>query len=165
MPAIHTTLLGRTAEAPSTAYLAQRDTLEILTLTGVWCCLSLLTVGLRVYVRAFRAKVFGLDDWTIVVTASMGLGIWISFFGECHWALGRHYEAITPSALEAFQKWQFGHSLLSLLGIMLVKISVSLCILRLAVEKHYKIFLRGIIGTVLRPQHGVVFMLTSNQDS
>lgn len=151
MPALNARLHIRDVPAHSTAYLVQRTSTEILTVTGAWCFLSLLIVGLRVYVRAFKVKVFGLDDWATVATASLGLGIWICFVGECHWALGRHYEAIILPSLEMFLRWQFVHSLFSLLGIMLVKISVSLFLLRLAVKRSYQIALRSIIGKIEPP--------------
>lgn len=148
MPVINALLLGRDAEMHSAAHLAQRDTAEILSVTGLWCFLSLAIVGMRIYVRAFKSRIFGPDDWTVVVTAMLGLGIWICFVGESYWALGRHYELITVPALEMFLRWQFAHSLFILVALMLVKISVALFFLRLAARRSYRIFLYSLIGMV-----------------
>jgi len=42
--------------------------------------------------------------------------------------------------------WEFAHSLFSLFGIAMVKISVSLLLLRLVPQKNYRRFLWSIIG-------------------
>jgi hypothetical protein len=44
----------------------------IVTATSVFLALSLVTVGLRCFVRARIVRAFGLDDWTMVA-AMVGL--------------------------------------------------------------------------------------------
>lgn len=40
---------------------------EILSITGVFCALALVVVGIRVYVRGWMLRFFGPDDWTMVL--------------------------------------------------------------------------------------------------
>jgi hypothetical protein len=42
--------------------------LEVLAVGVVFIILAWVTVGLRVYVRAFMLRTFALDDWLIVLT-------------------------------------------------------------------------------------------------
>jgi hypothetical protein len=41
---------------------------QVLAVALVFIILAWITVGLRVYVRAFMLRTFALDDWLIVVT-------------------------------------------------------------------------------------------------
>jgi len=41
---------------------------QVLAVALVFVILAWITVGLRVYVRAFMLRTFALDDWLIVVT-------------------------------------------------------------------------------------------------
>jgi len=55
--------------------------------------------------------------------------------------------------------WEFAHSLFSLFGIAMVKISVSLLLLRLVPQKNYRRFLWSIIGE----KHTLKALLTVNR--
>jgi hypothetical protein len=43
--------------------------LQVLAVGVVFIILAWITVGLRVYVRAFMLRTFALDDWLIILTS------------------------------------------------------------------------------------------------
>lgn len=139
-------LLIREGIEHSAAYLAQDNSRNILAITGFWCFLSLTVVALRVYVRAAMVRFFGWDDVAILVTSALGLSIWVCFVGEAQYGLGRHMAALNESKAEMLLLWQFPHGLLSLFGMMLVKISVALLLMRVTGGVFYRKFLYAIIG-------------------
>lgn len=141
MAPIRNLLMDR-AEMVDAAYLAEDHSPTILGITGTFCCLSLVMVSLRIYVRAFVLRSLGKDDWTMVATMALGIAVWICMFGEAEYgALGRHYQAITTEMLENQMKWSFGHGLFSLFGCAAVKISICFLLARVSVERSYRRFL------------------------
>lgn len=64
------TLQQRQYEIPplTPEYLAFDHSRKILSITGVFTGVALVTVVSRVYVRAAMLRVFGLDDWVILLS-------------------------------------------------------------------------------------------------
>ena len=71
--------------------------------------------------------------------------MFVCFVGEASHGLGRHYEVIYED-FSGYLHWEFAHSLFSLFGIAMVKVSISLLLLRLVPQKHYRRFLWAIIS-------------------
>lgn len=85
-----------------------------------------------------RTDLFGLK--------LLGIFEFICFVGESKNGLGRHYQVVAKDNQEALLHWEFVHSLVSLFGLTMVKISVSLLLLRIATQRAYRIFLWILIG-------------------
>jgi hypothetical protein len=126
---------------PSPEYLAENNASTIVSVVGVFGFLALVAVLLRLYVRGAMLKFLGADDLAIalsMVNKSQPID-----------GLGRHYQIIAQHIV-TYLHWEFAHALLSLFGIAMVKISVSLLLLRLVPHKHYRWFLWGIISKAHR---------------
>jgi len=41
---------------------------EVLAVAITFGCLTWISVGLRIFVRAWMLKAFGLDDWTMIIS-------------------------------------------------------------------------------------------------
>lgn len=65
--------------------------------------------------------------------------------GETYNGLGRHFEIIAKHKT-AFLHWNFAHSILILFALALVKVSVSLLLLRIVPQKIYRRILWTTIG-------------------
>ncbi|EMC99556.1 hypothetical protein BAUCODRAFT_64029, partial [Baudoinia panamericana UAMH 10762] len=118
----------------------------ILGVTGAFAGAVFIAVTLRFYVRFRMLKFVGSDDFTMLAAMLMAIATFICFIGESNWGLGRHAECIAPSDLEMFFKWQFYHSLWVMFGVVLVKISVALFLMRLAPRDLWKRFLWAAIA-------------------
>ena len=92
-------------------------------------------------------SVFGADDWVMLAAAFMALATLICFVGESNYGVGRHVECIAVPELEKMMKWQFFHNLWVMFGVVFVKISVALFLMRLAPKKSWKWFFRCCIST------------------
>lgn len=149
----------------SESYLAQSNTANILVTIGVWCFIAVVVVSLRLYVRARMLRYVGPDDITMglaMVSKAcvhlgqgdradtrlklLGVGLFIIFVGESKHGLGRHYEVFVGTNMSSLLHWEFVHSLISLFGIIMVKISVSLLLLRIATKRYYRVFLWSLIS-------------------
>lgn len=146
MPAAGHALLARMENEPSAAYLAENYAPAILTTTGVFCFCSLIVVFMRLYARSYIVRVLGFDDAAIIITSVLGIAIWICFVGETHYAVGRHAAAITVPDREMFLRWQFAHDLFTLFGMMMVKVAVTLLLLRVVARRSYRVFLISTMG-------------------
>lgn len=68
------------------------------------------------------------------------------FVGECKAGVGRYIQFISPSNLETIYHWIYFHTILVTVGIILVKISIGLLLLRLMQGRWYQRFLWAMIG-------------------
>lgn len=108
---------------------------------------STIVMLLRVLVRIFMTKSFGSDDYCMLVAWLMQLATFICFLGERPYAMGRHIECITPHGYRMHGKWQYYHSLWVMFGVVLVKVSIALFLMRLVPPgKRWKSFLWASIG-------------------
>ena len=116
----------------SAGYLAQNNSIWILTVTGVFQFISLLIVLARLYVRGVMIRSLGYDDLCIGIAAVLGLGNWICFIGETKLGVGRHLAAIDPSDLHSMKYWGLPHNIIVLFAVMMVKVSVGLLLVRIS---------------------------------
>ncbi|KAG9823709.1 hypothetical protein KCU68_g16188, partial [Aureobasidium melanogenum] len=105
---------------------------SILAITGSWCFLAVIVVAMRVYTRLVVVKYLGWDDAIIIITMILGVVIWGCFVGEAHWALGRHWQAITPEMLDMYSRWQFAHGMIMVWALHGMKIAFAIFLLRLS---------------------------------
>ncbi|GAB7347382.1 hypothetical protein MBLNU459_g4311t1 [Dothideomycetes sp. NU459] len=103
-----------------------------------------------------------MDDWFAVISGFLGLGFWICFVGESHSALGRHAETITAEDGIMLNRWMFFQGIFCIIGMMTVKVAVSLYLLRLTVPKYYRMFLYIIGGIMIAFTFACVFLYIFN---
>ncbi|KAM3425483.1 hypothetical protein BST61_g7429 [Cercospora zeina] len=145
-----------TTDPPDSARCAESNGPEILGVTGAMLTLALITCGTRFGVRAFMVKSFGADDYVMLSALILAVSTFVCFVGEIHdaHAVGRHFECITAEQRDSFGKWMFFHSILVMWGVILVKISIALFLMRLVPPgKNWKAVLWATIGFL------VVFLL------
>lgn len=63
---------------------------EVLAVALIFLCLSWVTVGLRVWVRAGMLRSFGWDDWTMVLTQLLFTAYLTCQIGGVVYGTGRH---------------------------------------------------------------------------
>lgn len=132
---------------PDPAYCAESNLHEIMGVASAMNASSTAVMLLRVLVRVFMTKSFGSDDYCMLVAWLMQLATFICWLGERPYANGKHYACITPRDFEMHGKWQYCHSLVVMCGVVLVKISIALFLMRLVPPgKRWKSFLWASIG-------------------
>lgn len=136
-------------EPPSQAYLEESNVANILGVTGAFGFAALVVVGLRLYVRARMLQFVGTDDWAMLAAAMMALATFICLCGESTLGMGRHSEWQQRWMLEPYMQWLFAHGLLIMWGVVLVKISIAFFLMRIMLQKSWRIFLWCSVGEYL----------------
>lgn len=126
---------------PNQAYLDESNVSSILGLTGAFCFAAFAVVSLRLYVRTHMLHFVGTDDWTMIAASFMALGTFICLCGESQYGMGRHREWQQPWMMRPYLQWLFAHNLLVMWGVLLVKISIAFFLMRIMLQKGWKIFL------------------------
>ncbi|EQB53454.1 hypothetical protein GCG54_00005355 [Colletotrichum gloeosporioides] len=117
----------------------ESNTVRIVTVVTIFHALAFISVSLRLYARIWLIKAPGWDDWVMVLTILCALGGWIVFIIQSHYGLGKHQASIPKPELVELQHAGLFQSIISAaLGIMFLKISISLNLLRLGAKKWYK---------------------------
>ncbi|KXJ87187.1 hypothetical protein Micbo1qcDRAFT_179080 [Microdochium bolleyi] len=107
---------------------------------------ALIIVGLRIWVRRTVLKTFGWDDWFILLSALFSIGVLACFIGVILNGGGHHVTDIgVPEEWEALQHAQHVLLVVNITGVSVVKISVSLALLRFLHGRWYQIFLKSLI--------------------
>lgn len=88
----------------------------------------------------------GPDDWAMILASLMAIGTFICMCGESAYGMGHHLEWMQPYMFEPYFEWLFAHSLLVMLGVILVKISIAFFLMRIMVQKRWTIFLWISVG-------------------
>jgi len=138
------------ATIPSQEYLEESRVAFILGITGAFASAALIVVVLRLYVRTCMLHFVGKDDGAIVLAALMAVGTFICLCGESSYGMGRHREWQQPSMLEPYFRWLFAHGIMVMLGVVLVKISIAFFLMRIMVQKSWKIFLWSSVGKTVQ---------------
>ncbi|KAK5114349.1 hypothetical protein LTR62_002601 [Meristemomyces frigidus] len=125
----------------SDAYCKASNAGEVLGVTGSFLGAALLTVILRTYVRARIMKALGPDDYVIVLATLLTMAVFACFVGESRSGVGRHNVCVAPMDMVRQAKWEFFHGISVVTGVVLVKISIALFLLRLAPRKSWRTFL------------------------
>ena len=92
------------AATPSPEYLAETRGPMIRTVTWLSVIFPILFVGLRVYTRLFVRKVFGLDDWVIVISLVRSQSSWTSHVLTTMGYNRFFSSAMAPSSKPPFRK-------------------------------------------------------------
>ncbi|KAL4954710.1 hypothetical protein BDW69DRAFT_205025 [Aspergillus filifer] len=136
----------------SSALIARQDTADldpseidfssnsprILAIVGTLTALAILLVILRCYVRIFVLRRFYIEDGIMVAAMFCSVGVLACFIGESQHGLGQYNEAIAANGdFEKIQKWFWGHAIIIVLGISLVKISIGFFLLRFTNQKKF----------------------------
>ncbi|KAI3325038.1 hypothetical protein HD806DRAFT_463794 [Xylariaceae sp. AK1471] len=103
--------------------------------------ISWLSVALRAYVRAVVIRSFQVDDW-VMLAGLVNFTVSCSFiFAGLTFGLGRHNRSLSQyDEIEAL-KYQALATASYVLNMWLIKLSIGLFLLRLAVQKRYKYML------------------------
>lgn len=132
---------------PSAEYCAENNKGEILGITGSFSAFAIVIVVIRLLVRSLMIRSVGADDYAISVALSMAIATLICFVYETKHAVGRHSPCLAQSDYEMFSKWQYYHSLWVMIGVVVVKISIALFLMRLVPPgRKWKGFLWAVIG-------------------
>ena len=134
----------------------------ILAIIGTFAGLSMFMVLLRIYVRAFMLKTFGMDDGMIIVATLCCIGNLVDWVGFTHIGnhilmhtdhsnlrdvgIGRWDAYITLDDLSNIFHWNFFNSLIIVCGIVFVKLSLGFMLLRFVSKGKFRIVLWGLIG-------------------
>ncbi|KIW43898.1 uncharacterized protein PV06_04949 [Exophiala oligosperma] len=147
-PELGSLLVERQAANASTPqYKDESNAANLLAIHGTFCGVAVLSVLLRLYVRIFMLKSVGADDYLIVASAVISIGVLVCFAGEAGaGGLGRHPALVDAKDWENFMHWRFFHSLIVMVGISLVKISIACFLRRFAPQKNYQ---RVLIGSII----------------
>ncbi|KAF2812887.1 uncharacterized protein BDZ99DRAFT_555877 [Mytilinidion resinicola] len=129
-------------------YIPFSEVDQILAIMGVFCGFAFVAVLLRIYVRAVMLRVFGVDDYIMVIAmVFLGLATFGHFLAETHYGFGKHFMVMltTPGMYTTFAELLFFHSIIVMVAVTSVKISIALLI--------------GIISSAIRDrmQHDLIF--------
>ncbi|KAI0191537.1 hypothetical protein EV127DRAFT_493266 [Xylaria flabelliformis] len=103
---------------------------------------------LRMYSRIFLAKAFGWDDGFMVGATLSAFVSYILYIYETQHGLGMHMVFVSADDLWKYGAASFAQTILNLLGLGLLKISLSFSLLRLSRGKAFKWVLWGTIAFV-----------------
>ncbi|KAJ1323266.1 hypothetical protein MN608_11413 [Microdochium nivale] len=118
----------------------------IMGVQGFLAGISLIIVGLRIWVRRTVLKTFGWDDGFILISALFTISVLACFIGVILNGGGHHVSDIgVPEEWEALQHWEHILLVVNITGVSIVKISVSLALLRFLHSRGYQIFLKSLI--------------------
>ncbi|GJC90464.1 hypothetical protein ColLi_13302 [Colletotrichum liriopes] len=132
---------SNTTAAPFDAeWAAESNTRQILTVVTIFNFLALGCVGARLYARVWVIKAPHMDDWMMILAAicSVGGG-WVVFVIQAQYGLGKHYRTIDPADYVKFQHAAFFSVIVSsAAGMMFLKVSIALNLLRLSPSRWYQ---------------------------
>ncbi|KAF5563379.1 integral membrane protein PTH11 [Fusarium phyllophilum] len=140
------------AATPSPEYLAETRGPMIRTVTWLSVIFPILFVGLRVYTRLFVRKVFGLDDWVIVISLILLICYGAIIEAAVQKGLGRHVEwVLTFAPQDAVPVALLGQvsQPFVVMSCALGKTSFSISLMRLAAQRFIHRFLWFIVVTML----------------
>ncbi|KAI7157270.1 hypothetical protein KC349_g5757 [Hortaea werneckii] len=119
---------------------------EILGVTGSFFSAALIIVSLRFYVRSRILQYVGADDYLMLVAMFMATATFVCFVGETRNGLGRHFSCLSDKERSVLAHWQFFHNLSVMFGVVFVKISIAVFLMRLAPKPEWKRYLWGAIA-------------------
>ncbi|KAF2028875.1 hypothetical protein EK21DRAFT_68843 [Setomelanomma holmii] len=128
-----------------------------MTVIGVSC------VALRVYTRGFIVRNMGLEDWTMVAAATLTIVFLLELIAGAHeFKLGFSAMNITSEQMVGNIKLILAVIVVYKMTVTLIKISILLIYLRLAVNKTFERLCKGTIGLLMAYQL-IVFIVVPAQ--
>ncbi|RLM02034.1 hypothetical protein CFD26_109157 [Aspergillus turcosus] len=123
----------------------------IVTATSVFLALSLITVGLRCFVRARVVRAFGLDDWTMVAAMALNLAFAICTLVGCSYGMGQKtvYFIEHPDYYRrALLCWWLGQ-VFYVITCVVAKMSIIISLLRITINRVHILILYAAMGVAL----------------
>ncbi|KAF4548353.1 Hypothetical protein D9617_29g007300 [Elsinoe fawcettii] len=108
---------------------------EVLALAIVFMTFTFATVATRVYVRLRLIKAMGSDDWTMLAAFGCFMGYLICQLGGVRYGTGRRIENLDRDDAQRALKFWFFCEVFYAPATTLLKVSVGLFLLRIAVSK------------------------------
>ncbi|KAI7347268.1 hypothetical protein KC320_g7351 [Hortaea werneckii] len=129
----------------SDSYCRSKNHGEILGVTGSFFGAALIIVSLRLYVRSRILQYVGVDDYLMLVAMFMATATFVCFVGDTRHGLGRHFPCLSDKDRSVLAHWQFFHNLSIMFGVVFVKLSIAVFLMRLAPKPEWKRYLWGAI--------------------
>ncbi|ORY59710.1 uncharacterized protein BCR38DRAFT_498531 [Pseudomassariella vexata] len=123
---------------------------QVLTIAIISIVVTWVTVGFRVYCRAWVLRSFRKDDTiALVLQCIFSMYLTTQILGW-KYGTGKHRSALSPADYRQAMLWWFICELLYIISTCLLKISLGLFLMRLATEESHMWFLRVLtFGTAL----------------
>jgi hypothetical protein len=123
-------------------FLAEDYSTTILGLTGAFAIAATVVVALRLYVRVTMLRFVGADDYLMIAATLCTLGTFACLCGQAKLhTVGRHQEVATMQEWGLSFRWNFAESIMVMLGVVFVKISIALFLMRIVPRKGWHLFL------------------------
>ncbi|KAJ5081082.1 hypothetical protein N7456_013320 [Penicillium angulare] len=126
--------------------------------TAIFLAISLISVGLRVFVRTRVVKAFGKDDVFMVLAMALNLAFAICGFLGVEYGMGRrlvHFETRPDDFAKAMLCWWLGQ-VFYVITCVVAKISIIITLLRITVDRIHAYILYTAIS--LATAVGVIFL-------
>ncbi|KAH8692329.1 hypothetical protein BGW36DRAFT_387402 [Talaromyces proteolyticus] len=129
---------------------------QVLAVNIVFWILTWLALSLRVYVRAFMRKIFGIDDWFMVGTQLFFSSYLACQLGGAIYGTGRHLSDLSIEHAEKALHFWWLCEIFYVISACLIKVSVGLFLLRITVRViHIWILRLSMLGTIV---FGMVYL-------
>ncbi|KAK4040002.1 hypothetical protein C8A01DRAFT_16056 [Parachaetomium inaequale] len=124
---------------------------RIVGVVGVFHFIALTFVSLRLYVRVFMIRAFGVDDALIVASCALALMSWICLVLQIPYGLGRHGLVIPTEDRIKFEEITFWKTVFSDgVAMGLLRVSMAISLLRLKKDlQWYRWSLFAVMGFVV----------------
>ncbi|KAL5385047.1 hypothetical protein PMIN06_012856 [Paraphaeosphaeria minitans] len=130
---------------PSPEYLAEDYGPTLLAIDCTLFGIATLTMILRMYVRVFMLKMFGIDDWLMLIAMALSITTTGLFIKVIALGLGRHFDptglAFPLANTPAFFKYVYVYAILIIFAYSFIKLSIGVFLLRLADRTRWRTFL------------------------
>ncbi|KAK3905696.1 hypothetical protein C8A05DRAFT_12497 [Staphylotrichum tortipilum] len=146
--------MATTAPAPTDfppEYVNASNAGRIVGVVGAFHFVALAMVSLRVYVRLFMVRAFGVDDGLIVLACALALMSWICLVLQIPYGLGRHGLVVPAEDRIKFEQITFWKTVFSDgVALGLLRVSMAISLLRLKSDlRWYRWSLFAVIGFVV----------------
>ncbi|KAI9046882.1 hypothetical protein LZ554_008960 [Drepanopeziza brunnea f. sp. 'monogermtubi'] len=135
---------------------------EVEGVAGLFLGLTWGTAVLRIYVRAVMAKNFGLEDWLAISALFLFTSTAVFALLGINESMGLPYKevmAIAPQNYTPAMMWWFAVELSYVTATCVLKLSIGVFLLRIAVKEWHRICLYLTMGLVLLFSVGYLFFL------
>ncbi|RHZ63767.1 putative integral membrane protein [Aspergillus thermomutatus] len=123
----------------------------IAIVTSIFLVLSLVTVGLRCFVRARVVRAFGLDDWTMVAAVALNLAFAICTLIGCSYGMGQkteYFELHQDYYRRALLCWWLGQ-IFYVITCVVAKMSIIVSLLRITIDRVHILILYAAMALAL----------------
>ncbi|KAJ4288002.1 hypothetical protein N0V90_012018 [Kalmusia sp. IMI 367209] len=98
----------------------------------------------RIYVRVFILKMFGIDDWLMIMAMALSITTTALFIKVVTLGMGRHFpEAFPMENIGDYFKYLYVYAILIIFAYSFIKLSIGFFLLRLADRTRWRRFLQA----------------------